>query len=138
MPRRVSWIRLWCVPKPQRDWHSSINPTSSAALYPNNSGFPFSFCSTITGEDERKSHGDCSLNLLLQTEINLCHLSPKLLCRSLTLRRASFNPIPLLYHSISFCLPLFPFLSHISAIPLQPCTADVSRQEALCTSVHYK
>lgn len=142
LPQWVSWIRPWCLLKLQGGWHLSINPTSWGALYPNHSGFPFSFCSYITGEDERNSHMDCSLNLLLQTEINL--VTFLLRFHAELYQHPGVTHPPTLYPPffiipfLSVCLSFFAFLAHILTIFLQRCTADVSRQEALCTSECYK
>lgn len=89
----------------------------------------------------RRGWENVSLNLLLlQTEINLVTFLQSFYAEALPVAFVAHPSALSPFVSFNFFLSasLFPFLSHIPAIPLQPCTADVSRQEALCTSVHYK
>ena len=156
MTQWVSWVCWRCLPKLQRGWRFSTNPASlEGAPYPNHSVFPMqpAIISEREGERMREKqvhrrlcvHSFCAH--ILQTEINLLTSPERLHANALLTPKchASSNlvlpillSLPLSFGLFLFCLSFPPFLFRIPPISPQRCTADVSSQEALCTSECHK
>lgn len=145
MTQWVSWVCWWCLPKLQHGWRFSTNPASLEwLLILTTQFFP---CSPLLYQKERRwerngMHSFCAC--ISHTEINLLISPWEASCKCSTQRPNVTHPVlPFfclpLCHLFSFFLSFFlPFPSHIPPISLQRCTADVSSQEALCTSECHK
>lgn len=147
MTQWVSWVCWRCLPKLQHGWRFSTNPASLEGLLILTTQF-FPIQPAIISERERMrdryTDSLCThFALTPQTEITLFTSPWEVSCKCSANTQMSCilnSIIPLfclvLCHLVSFLFP--PFLFHIPPVSLQRGTADVSSQEALCTSECHK